>query len=80
VRARERDHVQRAEVVLGEHGGEVLDAHVGSRQLARDVAGLGDEPVQPPKLDGPVGAGRLPFRRTSTQYPSETELPWLSKK
>jgi hypothetical protein len=60
VRARERDHVARGEVALGEHGDEVLDAHVGSRQPARDVAGLGDEAVHPAELDGPVRAGRLP--------------------
>jgi hypothetical protein len=57
-----RGHVARAEVVPGERGGEVLDAHVGSRQPARHVAGLGDEAVQPAELHGPVRAGRLSRR------------------
>ncbi|BAT08876.1 Os09g0507550 [Oryza sativa Japonica Group] len=45
VRAGERHHVEHGEVVLGEYGGEVLDAHVRAWQLAGDAAGLGDEAV-----------------------------------
>jgi hypothetical protein len=68
VRARERGHVARGEVVLGEHGDEVLDAHVGSR----DAAGLGDEAVYPAELDGQCQCGLDDCNAVATTTESNT--------